>query len=106
MVSNKVLICKLEELTNFYNFKLFFPPPELCTDNGIMIAWCGMERVLALEAGTFYPQTDMEWMTGVGVYWSEEEVGKLEPYGQLPFGECFSDKVEEMKLSLSRQLKR
>lgn len=26
------------------NFKLVVPPPRLCTDNGIMIAWNGMEK--------------------------------------------------------------
>lgn len=24
-----------------------FPPPRLCTDNGAMIAWAGMEQVAA-----------------------------------------------------------
>jgi len=26
------------------NFKLIVPPPKLCTDNGIMIAWNGIEK--------------------------------------------------------------
>ena len=26
--------------------KLIFPPPSLCTDNGVMVAWCGVEKLL------------------------------------------------------------
>lgn len=106
MAANKTLIFKLKQLATFYSINLVVPPPELCTDNGIMIAWAGMERVLALEAGTFHPQTDVEWMNGVGVCWSEDEVNKVQPHPQLPLGQCLSDKVEEMKLLLSKQFKR
>ncbi len=27
-----------------HDFTLHIPPPSLCTDNGVMIAWAGMER--------------------------------------------------------------
>lgn len=27
------------------DFKLIVPPPKLCTDNGIMIAWNGVEKL-------------------------------------------------------------
>ncbi|CAB5369263.1 unnamed protein product [Rhizophagus irregularis] len=27
-----------------YNVPLICPPPHLCTDNGVMIAWAGVER--------------------------------------------------------------
>jgi N6-L-threonylcarbamoyladenine synthase len=33
-----------EQITNFLNqhdFKFYVPPVNLCTDNGVMIAWCG-----------------------------------------------------------------
>jgi hypothetical protein len=25
--------------------KLIFPPPALCTDNGVMVAWAGVEKI-------------------------------------------------------------
>ena len=25
--------------------KLYFPPPALCTDNGVMVAWAGIEKI-------------------------------------------------------------
>ncbi|VDP11150.1 unnamed protein product [Soboliphyme baturini] len=31
------------------DFALLCPPKELCTDNGIMIAWCGVEKFIAGE---------------------------------------------------------
>lgn len=34
------------------DYRIQVPPPQLCTDNGIMIAWNGMER----------------WMAGEGIY--------------------------------------
>ncbi|CAG8623457.1 2059_t:CDS:2, partial [Paraglomus occultum] len=35
---------RLNKLATEYDLELFFPPPELCTDNGVMIAWAGIER--------------------------------------------------------------
>lgn len=32
--------------TDDYGLKLVCPPPSLCTDNGVMIAWAGVERYL------------------------------------------------------------
>ncbi|OQR80307.1 putative tRNA threonylcarbamoyladenosine biosynthesis protein Osgepl1-like [Tropilaelaps mercedesae] len=34
----------LEQLCEHYGVDLFVPPPRLCSDNGIMIAWNGMEQ--------------------------------------------------------------
>ena len=37
---------KLNELFK-YNFDIFIPKKELCTDNAIMIAWAGIEKLKA-----------------------------------------------------------
>ena len=34
----------MEELSAEFKMKTYFPPPKYCTDNGAMIAWCGIER--------------------------------------------------------------
>ncbi|CAG8768153.1 11047_t:CDS:1, partial [Acaulospora morrowiae] len=35
----------LEKLANEqFEIPLICPPPRLCTDNGVMIAWAGVER--------------------------------------------------------------
>uniref|UniRef100_T1JHI2 N(6)-L-threonylcarbamoyladenine synthase n=1 Tax=Strigamia maritima TaxID=126957 RepID=T1JHI2_STRMM len=42
---NRYIWGALKILCNHEGFELICPPPELCTDNGIMIAWNGMERL-------------------------------------------------------------
>jgi N6-L-threonylcarbamoyladenine synthase len=37
----------LEVLAASYGLPLICPPPKLCTDNGVMIAWAGIERYQA-----------------------------------------------------------
>ncbi|KAG2218205.1 hypothetical protein INT45_008674 [Circinella minor] len=48
VASNKMFRSKLEQVAGSYDIPLVCPPPQLCTDNGVMIAWAGLER---LEAG-------------------------------------------------------
>uniref|UniRef100_A0A5K4F0L5 N(6)-L-threonylcarbamoyladenine synthase n=1 Tax=Schistosoma mansoni TaxID=6183 RepID=A0A5K4F0L5_SCHMA len=40
--SNCVIRAGLTEVANHYNLRFVAPPPSLCTDNGIMIAWNGV----------------------------------------------------------------
>ena len=41
VASNQYLRAKLRLLLDHYGFTLYCPPPHLCTDNGVMIAWYG-----------------------------------------------------------------
>ncbi|KAK3711880.1 Mitochondrial tRNAs modification protein [Vermiconidia calcicola] len=46
VASNKFLkhvIRSILDVRNFQHIRLVYPPPELCTDNALMIAWLGME---------------------------------------------------------------
>ncbi|KAI8639822.1 Gcp-like domain-containing protein [Parasitella parasitica] len=47
VASNTLFRTRLEALANTYNLPLLCPPPQLCTDNGVMIAWAGLERFQA-----------------------------------------------------------
>lgn len=49
------------------NYKLIRPPPKLCTDNGIMIAWNGVER----------------WKANIGIY---ENFDHIEAQKRSPLG--------------------
>ena len=43
VAANQAISERLQHITNTTNTKLIVPPPSLCTDNGAMIAWAGME---------------------------------------------------------------
>ncbi|GJL94759.1 MAG: tRNA N6-adenosine threonylcarbamoyltransferase [Hyphococcus sp.] len=47
VAANCAIKSMLGSLCERKNWKLFFPPPKLCTDNGAMIAWAGAERLAA-----------------------------------------------------------
>ena len=49
VAANRAIRTALEDVATKANTSLLLPPPELCTDNGAMIAWAGAER-LALGA--------------------------------------------------------
>ncbi len=44
VAANRYLRGRLQALAEERGLELIFPPPELCTDNGAMIAWAGIER--------------------------------------------------------------
>jgi len=44
MASNKYMRLAMDIVCSELGYKLFAPPPRLCTDNGVMIAWNGVER--------------------------------------------------------------
>jgi N6-L-threonylcarbamoyladenine synthase len=45
VAANRFLRTELEQSARDCGFELFFPPLSLCTDNGAMIAWAGIERL-------------------------------------------------------------
>ncbi len=45
VAANGYLRGRLETLAGEQGLRLFCPPPGLCTDNGAMIAWAGVERL-------------------------------------------------------------
>ena len=46
VAANKVIRKRLTNLSKRKNFSPYFPPVEICTDNGAMIAWNGIEKIL------------------------------------------------------------
>ena len=52
VVSNMILRSKMDDFGKKYNIKICYPPPNLCTDNGIMVAWNGIEK---LKSGFILP---------------------------------------------------
>lgn len=44
VAANQYLRSRMEDLLAAEGVSLFLPPPALCTDNGAMVAWAGLER--------------------------------------------------------------
>jgi N6-L-threonylcarbamoyladenine synthase len=44
VASNQSIRNNLDKLSKEMGFENYFPPIELCSDNGVMIAWAGIER--------------------------------------------------------------
>ena len=44
VAANRYLGDRLKETAANAGFRLMVPPPVLCTDNAVMIAWAGIER--------------------------------------------------------------
>jgi N6-L-threonylcarbamoyladenine synthase len=52
VAANTALRCRLTELAAAAGLDFAAPPPALCTDNGAMVAWAGLERLrLGLQSG-------------------------------------------------------
>lgn len=62
VAANQALRAMLEELCAERGFRFIAPPMRLCTDNAVMIAWAGIERILAdLPADTLDVQPRSRW---------------------------------------------
>ncbi|XP_021280768.1 probable tRNA N6-adenosine threonylcarbamoyltransferase, mitochondrial [Herrania umbratica] len=44
VASNQYVRARLDQIVKKYSLQLVCPPPKLCTDNGVMIAWTGIEN--------------------------------------------------------------
>ncbi len=45
VAANHAIRASLIHVTSRNGFKLVTPPPALCTDNGVMVAWAGLEKL-------------------------------------------------------------
>jgi N6-L-threonylcarbamoyladenine synthase len=52
VAANCAIKAALKELTSARGWRLVYPPPKYCTDNGAMVAWAGVERLRAGLAPT------------------------------------------------------
>ncbi|HEX6141921.1 MAG TPA: tRNA (adenosine(37)-N6)-threonylcarbamoyltransferase complex transferase subunit TsaD, partial [Geminicoccaceae bacterium] len=45
VAANRLIRDRLERLAGHAGIRLVVPPPALCTDNAVMVAWAGLERL-------------------------------------------------------------
>ncbi|CAF0804066.1 unnamed protein product [Didymodactylos carnosus] len=79
VASNLFLRKRLKDLCDYYSMKLVCPPPKYCTDNGVMIAWNGVER----------------FRRNLGVI---SAVDEIIPEARSPLGENISEHVRNVDI--------
>ena len=74
---------------------LVFPPPALCTDNGVMVAWTGIEKLCRGISDSFEEQEVVpRWPMGTPLSAQDKEVlGHLKKYA----GKSKNDRRTERK---------
>jgi len=86
---NGYLRKQLAYVAEQYEFKLKSPPPKLCTDNGIMIAWNGVEK-LKRNLSVIQPENLPSAL-------------KIEPYSAI--GPSVIADVRERKIKIGKHVK-
>jgi len=61
VAANQAIAKTLNEVTTSAGAKLVVPPPALCTDNGVMVAWAGAERFVLGSLDGFDAPARARW---------------------------------------------
>ncbi|KFB47998.1 AGAP005215-PA-like protein [Anopheles sinensis] len=79
---NDVIFGALSSMASHFGYSTFRPPKKLCTDNGTMIAWNGVEKLLANDT------VDMT-----------KDYGTVDISGKCPIGESLIDDVKAANIA-------
>lgn len=82
---NDFLFRALTEMMDQFGYKTFRPTKRLCSDNGIMIAWNGIER----------------WQQNADEY-KNLDIDSVFAYRKIKLGVDYSEEVEKMKLQTEK----
>nr|GMD35617.1 probable tRNA N6-adenosine threonylcarbamoyltransferase, mitochondrial [Ipomoea batatas] len=90
VASNQYVRARLNEVVKTNGLQLVCPPPSLCTDNGVMVAWTGIEHFLV---GRFDPPPPAD----------EPEDALVDLHPRWPLGEEYAEgKSEARSLKTAR----
>ncbi|XP_021748663.1 probable tRNA N6-adenosine threonylcarbamoyltransferase, mitochondrial [Chenopodium quinoa] len=84
VASNQYVRARLEQIAKNKGLQLVCPPPSLCTDNGVMVAWTGIEH---FQMGRFDPPPPADE--------PEDTVYDLRP--RWPLGEEYAEGKSEAR---------
>ncbi|XP_034250090.1 probable tRNA N6-adenosine threonylcarbamoyltransferase, mitochondrial isoform X2 [Thrips palmi] len=88
VAANKFIANGLKLVCDNYNYHLSVPPPKLCNDNGVMIAWNGVER----------------YRENVGILkWNQ--LDDVQVSTKCPLGKDIRQSVKDEKISRVRYVK-
>ncbi|XP_012154163.1 threonyl-carbamoyl synthesis 4 isoform X2 [Megachile rotundata] len=79
---NNLLSKALKIVCSDVDYKFIRTPPKLCTDNGVMIAWNGVEK----------------WKTDTDIIRDPYEINNIKAEGSATFGEDWTQKVESANI--------
>ncbi|XP_046830870.1 probable tRNA N6-adenosine threonylcarbamoyltransferase, mitochondrial isoform X3 [Vespa crabro] len=83
---NNFIAKALDIICSELNYKLVRTPPRLCTDNGVMIAWNGVEK----------------WISGIDILRNESEIKNVTVETKAAIGEDWTERVQFSKLKCKR----
>ncbi|KAE9460001.1 hypothetical protein C3L33_08094, partial [Rhododendron williamsianum] len=98
VASNQYVRARLNQVVKKKGLELVCPPPSLCTDNGVMIAWTGIEH---FRVGRFDPPPPADKAEDTIVYQLSKMKLDLRP--RWPLGEEYAEgKSEARSLKTAR----
>lgn len=83
---NNFIANALDIICSKLNYQLVRTPPKLCTDNGVMIAWNGVEK----------------WISNIDILRSESEIKNVNVENKAAIGEDWTKRVQLSKLKCKR----
>ncbi|XP_050418470.1 tRNA N6-adenosine threonylcarbamoyltransferase, mitochondrial isoform X1 [Patella vulgata] len=88
VASNMYIRQEIENLCQHFNCRLVCPPPKLCTDNGVMIAWNGIEKLkreIDLVQVNDFDEIDLKPRSPLGIDMTEDVIrANIKVRGKLP----------------------
>ncbi|KAL7635351.1 UNVERIFIED_CONTAM: hypothetical protein RMT77_014418 [Armadillidium vulgare] len=89
VASNQFLRDSFKILCEAEGYRLLIPPPKLCTDNGVMIAWNGIEK----------------WNMGLDILRTEKEISSISIENKCPLGPNLTEECRAMKIPKFKYVK-
>jgi N6-L-threonylcarbamoyladenine synthase len=89
VASNKYIFKGIQSKCNQYNALAIVPPMRYCTDNGVMIAWNGCEKLMANSNEIIRPGNKTSYL-----------LSELRPQGKCDLGESIAREIEKFEIKL------
>ncbi|RXG68020.1 putative tRNA N6-adenosine threonylcarbamoyltransferase, mitochondrial [Armadillidium vulgare] len=89
VASNQFLRDSFKILCEAEGYRLLIPPPKLCTDNGVMIAWNGIEK----------------WNMGLDILRTEKEITSISIENKCTLGPNLTEECRAMKIPKFKYVK-